>query len=207
MQTLVQRHSNVCVFKYHLYADSFTESGSFLCTCCHFHRVTNTSFKFYMYVMTPSQRHSQIHHVVICVRVIRLRLTLKQQNRLHMQVVLKNGGSVSSLWMSFSTASCLAQFSSSSTFVLCCIRGPVKPSDQLSPPYNLTEQEPLAACLVGNCPRMKEAGRHHIEAAWNGKQFRVKIDGLAFQTCNVKPSVVSPPPHATCISFLCAGND
>lgn len=97
----------------------------------------------------------------------------------------------------FSTASCPAQFSSSSTSVWCCIQGPFNPSVQLSLPYNLTEQEPLAGRLVGKGPLMKEAGRYHIEAAWNGKQFRVKIYGLAFQTCNVKPSVVSllPPAH------------
>lgn len=37
---------------------------------------------------------------------------------------------------------------------------------------------------------------------WNGKQFRVKIHGLAFQTCHVKPSVVSPPPHAHAFLFF-----
>lgn len=98
--------------------------------------------------------------------------------------------------MVFSTASCPAQLSSSSTSVWCCIQGPFKPSVQLSLPYNLTEQEPLAARLVGEGPRMKEAERHHIEAAWNGKQFCVKIDGLAFHACNVKSSVVSPLPPA-----------
>ena len=36
----------------------------------------------------------------------------------------------------------------------------------------------MAARVVGKGPRMNEAGRHHIEAAWNSKQFRIKIDGL-----------------------------
>lgn len=30
----------------------------------------------------------------------------------------------------------------------------------------------------------------------------MKIDGLAFQTCNVKPAVVSPPPHAHAFLFF-----
>ena len=66
---------------------------------------------------------------------------------------------------------------------------------QLSPSSHLTAQDPLPAFVVKG-PRMETSRRHHIAAAWNGKQFRVKIDGLAFQTCNVKPAVVSPPPHA-----------
>lgn len=49
---------------------------------------------------------------------------------------------------------------------------------------------------------MKQEGRHHIAAAWNGKQFRIKIDGLAFQTCNVKTAVVSPPSHAHAFLFF-----
>ena len=112
-----------------------------------------------------------------------------------------DGGSVSSLWIGFSTASCPAQFSSS-TSLWCSIQAPFKPNVQLSPSFHLTEQDPLEARVVGKGPRMKQAGSHHIAAAWNGKQFRIKIDGLAFQTCNVKTAVVSPPSHAHAFVFF-----
>ena len=81
-----------------------------------------------------------------------------------------DGGSVSSLWMRFSTASCPEQFSSS-TSVRCSIQGPFKPSVQLSMSYNLTEQERLAARLVGKGPRRSiECGRATVRECTGRKQ-------------------------------------
>ena len=56
--------------------------------------------------------------------------------------------------------------------------------------------------MVGKGPRMNETGRHHVEAAWNSKQFRIKIDGLVCSDMQCEAFCGFPSSPRTCISFL-----